>query len=132
MRVPGTKSIGKKTSGIVECLDMYQTLMELCSLDNPTQKLEGYSFAPLFDTPDCLWKDEAFTTYLTGNKAYSMVTQRYRLIVNGSLAELYDLENDPRGLENIADENQGIVDELSARLDAGPNLNWQPPLPCNP
>jgi iduronate 2-sulfatase len=132
MRVPGTAGIGKQTSGIVECIDMYQTLMELCSLDDPQQDLEGHSFAPLFDFPDCQWKDAAFTTYLTGNKARSIATQNYRLIHNGDLVELYDLENDPRGLVNIANENQDIVDELTKRLKAGPNLNWQPTIPSKP
>lgn len=126
MHVPGSESLGKQTSGIVECLDMYQTLMELCLLDAPLQKLEGHSFAPLFDTPDRLWKEAAFTTYLTGMTAYGITTQRYRLLRNGELVELYDLENDPRGLMNIADKNKNIVDELTALLDAGPNPNWQP------
>lgn len=132
MRVPGTAGIGKQTSGIVECIDMYQTLMELCALDDPKQDLEGHSFAPLFDFPDCKWKDAAFTTYLTANKAYSITTQRYRLIRNGDLVELYDLQNDPRGLVNIANENPDIVDELTKRLNAGPNLNWQPSIPNKP
>jgi arylsulfatase A-like enzyme len=123
MRVPGTDSIGKETSGIVECLDMYQTLMELCSLDNPPQKLQGRSFAPLFDSPDRLWKDAAFTTYRTGMNARSIATQRYRLIRDGDVVELYDLRNDPRGLVNIAEENQVVVDELTVLLNAGPNPN---------
>lgn len=127
MHVPGTAGMGKQTSGIVECLDMYQTLMELCILDAPPQELEGQSFAPLFDNPDRLWKDAAFTTYLTGMAAHGITTQRYRLIRNGNDVELYDLENDPRGLVNIAEENKAIVDEMSALLKAGPNPDWQPP-----
>jgi arylsulfatase A-like enzyme len=106
--------------------------MELCAMNDPKQELEGHSFAPLFDSPDSQWKDAAFTTYLTGNKARSMATQRYRLILNGDLTELYDLENDPRGLVNIANGNHDIVDELTKRLNAGPDLNWQPNLPGKP
>jgi hypothetical protein len=53
----------------------------------------------------------------------------YRLIRDGDVVELYDLQNDPRGLVNIADGNQLIVDKMTALLGAGPNPNWQPPIP---
>lgn len=132
MRVPGTAGMGKQTSGIVECLDMYQTLMELCGLDDPKQQLEGRSFAPLFNSPNSLWKETAFTTYLSGMDAHGIATQRYRLIRDGEVVELYDLQNDPRGLINIAEKNKAIVDEMTILLNAGPDSNWQPPLLSQP
>ena len=88
---------------------MYQTLMELCGLDDPKQQLEGRSFAPRFNSPNSLWKETAFTTYLSGMDAHGIVTQRYRLIRDGEAVELYDLQNDPRGLVNIDDKNKAIV-----------------------
>jgi len=128
MHVPGTKAMGKQTSGIVECIDMYQTLLELCMLDAPPQQLEGHSFAPLFETPDRRWKEAAFTTYLTGMSAHGIATQGYRLILKDQEVELYDLKHDPRGLVNIAEQNEALVEELTTLLISGPNPNWEPDL----
>ncbi len=51
-----------------------------------------------------------------------------RLIRDGDVAKLYDLQDDPRGLVNIADRNKAIVDRMTALLAAGPNPNWHPPI----
>lgn len=125
IRVPGTGSEGKRTSGIVEGVDMYPTLVDLCGLTDPPQTLEGKSFAPLFDNPERTWKETAFTGYNDGQHR-SIVDERYRLIVTGNNRSLFDLQNDPKGLVDIAADNQAIVNELLAKLDAGPDINWEP------
>jgi iduronate 2-sulfatase len=59
---PKMKARGKKTEALVELVDIFPTLCELA--DVPRSKhLEGHSFVPLLDAPDCAWKKAAFSQY---------------------------------------------------------------------
>jgi len=130
--VPGMKTAGKKSSGLVEFVDIYPTLAELCGLPLPGH-LEGKSFAPLIENPDQAWKTAAFSQYpRPGLMGYSMRTDRYRLtrwmdrkdpgVVKA--VELYDQEKDPQENVNVAGnpELAEILKELTAQAEAG----WRP------
>ena len=56
------KNRGKETDALVELVDMYPTLCELAGLEKPAH-LEGYSFAPLLETPNRPWKQAVFSQY---------------------------------------------------------------------
>lgn len=118
--LPGQKTAGRSTRGIVEYVDIYPTLVELCGLPPPKDaaQLEGVSFAPLFADPDREWKMAAFSEYpkggpdADGNQAQyqgiTMRTDRYRYVEwtnrkSGEVAarELYDHQTDPQENENI-------------------------------
>jgi arylsulfatase A-like enzyme len=80
-----TLAPGEVSDALVEFVDIYPTLAELCGLPLPGH-LEGTSFAPLADDPDRAWKSAAFSEYprysgKTGLMGYSMRTDRYRLTV---------------------------------------------------
>lgn len=60
--------------------------------------------------------------------AHGIATQGYRLILKDQEVELYDLKHDPRGLVNIAEQNEALVEELTTLLISGPNPNWEPDL----
>ena len=130
---PGQSSAGKSTAALVELVDLYPTLAELCALPPPA-KLEGTSFVPLLQNPEAAWKPAAFSIYQKnipelGGVAYgrAMRTARYRFIEwsapGGSkrVHELYDHENDPHERTNIArlGENQPRVAELAKQLEQG-------------
>lgn len=137
--LPGMRTAGRITDALVEFVDIYPTVAELCGLTAP-RSFEGTSFRPLLDNPDRRWKQAAFSQYprratSRGQKVmgYSMRTDRYRFTewagANGELfgVELYDHQTDPGETQNLANrpENLGLVEELRKQLRAG----WRAALP---
>jgi arylsulfatase A-like enzyme len=123
---------GAVAAGIVEFVDVYPTLADLCGLPLPP-KLDGKSFAPLLADPSGKGKDAAFSIYRKsvpelGGTSFgrAIVTERYRLIEwspkdrSRSVYELYDHRYDPGENTNVADlpENKGVVAELVGKLRA--------------
>jgi arylsulfatase A-like enzyme len=137
--VPGQATAGQRTQALVELVDLYPTLAELCGLPLP-KHLEGTSFAPLVADPARPWKPAAFSQYLrTGKPPYmgrSIRTDRWRYTEwtdpqgQPAGAELYDHESDPAETANLAGaaSNRSIVEDLAARLHAG----WRQSLPPQP
>lgn len=135
---PGQKSAGKKTDALVEFVDIYPTLVELCGLP-PPEGLEGTSFKPLLDDPSRAWKKAASSQYprnIPGQgrgMGHTLRTDRYRFTewtVPGKefrAYELYDYQTDPQGNENVANKPEfaGKVQELAVLLHGG----WRAALP---
>ena len=130
VRVPGQKTAAQRTRALVELVDLYPTLAELCGLPRPPH-LEGASFAPLLSDPARPWKRAAFSQYLRPGPdqfiGRSMRTDRWRYTewVNGRKQsagrELYDEEADPKENVNLAGEakNQELISQLAAQLHEG-------------
>lgn len=124
---PGQKNAGAKTDALVEFVDIYPTLCDLCGLPIP-EGLEGISFTPVMDDPKRPWKKAAFSQYPRGKiMGYSMRTDRYRYTEwssrasKATIVELYDHQTDPDENVNVAGraENKELVRELSKALHAG-------------
>jgi arylsulfatase A-like enzyme len=127
--VPGQQHAGAQSSALVELLDMYPTLVQLCGLEAP-KGLEGRSFVPLLQNPELPWKEAAFTTYykpLPGmgtGFGRSVRTDRYRFVEwsgpksEKHVYELYDLVADPLETTNIAErpENAKLVTKFREML----------------
>jgi iduronate 2-sulfatase len=104
---------GVRTPGIVELLDLYPSLAELCGLPIP-DGLEGKSFVPLLSEPGRAWSNNAQTVVsrVDGRSAHdaldpdrlgmSIRTDRWRYTTwpDGS-RELYDHNNDAREQRNL-------------------------------
>lgn len=134
---PGRKA-GGVSPRLVEFVDIFPTLAELCGL-KPPANLEGTSFVPLLDEPMREWKKAAFTVTARSESgrakknrnpqtdvlARSVRTERY--VFNdwgdGKSFELYDHRTDPGEYVNLAADPQhgALVAEMSAMLKAG----WQ-------
>ena len=133
--VPGQTHSGVRTDALVELVDIYPTLCDMCQLPIPAV-LEGMSMIPVIEQPTHPWKTAAFSQLERGSNlpGNSMRTQRYRYTEwgqNGSRGvELYDYETNPDETINIANlpENAELVAHLSERLHAG----WQAALPDTP
>ena len=130
--IPGQERIGVKTDALVELVDIYPTLCDVCQLPIP-EKLEGLSMIPVIREPTTPWKSAAFSKTGKEYGKQSIRTQRYRYseFVKNALPrkELYDHNTDPDEKVNIANfpENSELVSHLSERLRAG----WQAALPTH-
>ncbi len=123
--VPGGPR-NQQTDALVELIDIYPTLAELCRL-TPPGHLQGTSFLPLLAAPGRPWKTAAFTC-LIDYTTRGIRTGRYRFIERASRQnELYDYANDPAEDRNLANDpaSQAVVQELQAALRAG----WRQAVP---
>ena len=115
---------------LVEFVDVYPTLAELCNLPLPAQ-LEGTSMVPLLDNPRRSWKRAAFSQYPRERDTvmgYTMRTHDWRytewiMRATGAVCarELYDVRSHTIEATNVADRPgyQPIIAELSAQLAQG-------------
>lgn len=114
---PGAKGNGKSSPRIVQTLDLYPTLVELCGL-TPPSGLQGQSLALLLRQPDAPWNHPAFTvagSLQNLHKAVRTDRFRYAEYQNGQGgAMLFDELNDPQERVNLADNPQFA--EVRARL----------------
>ncbi|MBI5397445.1 MAG: sulfatase [Verrucomicrobia bacterium] len=111
---PKQKTAGQRTGALVEFVDIYPTLAEVCGLALP-KHLEGVSLKPLLDDPQRAWKKAAFSQYLRPGKDKVMGCSvrvdrwRYTEWVNGKNenvgVELYDHQNDPAENVNVAGDS---------------------------
>ena len=109
---PELKNKGKKTSGVVETVDIFPTLCELTNNEVPNY-ISGISLLPLLDKPQNL----GHVAFSYNSKGTSIKTERYRFIKHrtGEI-ELYDHQIDPFEKKNIASNNQSLVKELTLVL----------------
>jgi len=144
LSVPGKTQPGRKTDALVEFVDLYPTLAQICGLPAPA-KSEGISLLPLLKKPDRPWKTAAFSQYprsFQGNRhrkdgdimGYAVRTQRHRYVEwrNGKTGkvqarELYDHQTDPNETKNLANEpdQKENLKSLQQILQSG----WKAALP---
>ncbi|MBG85573.1 MAG: iduronate-2-sulfatase [Verrucomicrobiales bacterium] len=120
---PGTSDCKR----IVEFVDIYPTLAELAGLTRP-ENLDGVSLVKLLKNPKAEWNRPAFiqTKFRTA-PGYSVRTPRWRYVEWGAHGgdqgvELYDQENDPLEMNNLAGVKQHAG--TMARLKKLIQGNW--------
>ncbi|HEY0945722.1 MAG TPA: sulfatase [Opitutaceae bacterium] len=118
---PRVKGNGQPSPRVVESVDLYPTLVDLCGL--PAAKdLEGASLAPLLNEPAKAWGRPAYTVWSERARGITGVvvrTERWRyaeFFGPGAGAMLTDPVADPHELKNLAADPQyaSVVAELSA------------------
>jgi iduronate 2-sulfatase len=125
-RVPGIKNA--RASGMVELVDVYPTLAELCNLE-PALGLEGASMKPLLKSPQRTWKSAVFSQYpRTGGMGHSVTDGRFRYTrwhwddpKRSDEIELYDHQRDPKENVNVAanPEYAAEKERMAKLLEAG-------------
>ncbi|MBN2580964.1 MAG: sulfatase [Pirellulales bacterium] len=117
--VPGQAQPGAKSDALVEFVDVYPTLVDVCGLKTPAG-LEGVSLKPLLSDPDRPGKEAVFSQYPRARKGhrhrshgdimgYAVRTDRYRYVEwrewktgKAVARELYDHQKDPDETRNVA------------------------------
>ena len=126
---PGMKSKGKSTGQLVELIDLYPTLADLCGLPVP-ENLPGQSLRPFLDDPEAPGKPAAVTQVQRRKRrgqteadymGYSVRSERWRYTEwdeGEKGVELYDHDNDPSEMRNLADDPDmaSVVKEMKALL----------------
>lgn len=120
---PGVKSTGAHAAGLVELVDLYPTLLELCGLPVPNN-LDGKSLVPMLNAPRSTVKSFALSQFVRPYESlfsdsaikvmgYSLRTENYRYTEWRDFAthavvatELYDHKNDPEEKINIAGKTE--------------------------
>lgn len=109
---PRSKANGKACDRVVQNLDFYPTLAELCGL-TPPKEIEGRSLVPLLQNPKAEWNHPAFTVWSEDGKSFHGVVvrnERWRYAefgldgVNGAM--MFDTQADALDLKNVADDPQ--------------------------
>ena len=129
MAAPGAKAKGKACGRVVESLDVYPTLADLCGL-TPPHNLAGASLRPLLSNPRMRWDRPAYTQVQRSDKdgrfmGRSVRTERWRYTEwdeGKKGVELYDHLKDPREFSNLANDPEyaRVVDELKRLLRSCP------------
>ncbi|MFC1551574.1 sulfatase [Candidatus Latescibacterota bacterium] len=96
----------QKSDALVEYVDIYPTIAELCGFDIPGH-CEGISFVPLMSDPGRKWKDAVFSRWIKGD---TVTTKRYQYTQwrnedGGPVTArmLYDHDTDPDENVNVAE-----------------------------
>ncbi|PHS18436.1 MAG: iduronate sulfatase [Blastopirellula sp.] len=120
VRAPGMEAAGVKTDTLVETIDLYPTLIELCApkFQQTEHALDGRSFAALLQGKPY---EDAKSAISYWGDAISVRNNTHRLIVkhkNGKVTQtdLYDLSNDQDNTTNIAAENPEIVQQMMKQV----------------
>lgn len=121
-------TIGRQSDSLVELLDLYPTLADLCGL-TPPSNLAGISVRPILNDPSVKIKNAALTQHPrpaypeAGDNptamGYSIRTERYRYtewreFESGDVIarELYDHDVDPDENINVAQGNDSTIETL--------------------
>ncbi|NQU23288.1 MAG: sulfatase [Candidatus Nealsonbacteria bacterium] len=102
IRAPGRMKAGSRSAGLVELVDLYPTLAELCEVV-PPEDMQGRSLAAMLRDPTAPGKQLAYTVVSRGTKLGKAIrTDRWRYARWPDGEELYDLENDVAEHHNLA------------------------------
>ncbi|MFC1762950.1 sulfatase [Planctomycetota bacterium] len=102
VRVPGKTKSGSSSQGLIELVDLYPSLAELCKVPAP-DNLQGRSFVPMLTDPTTAGKKTVYTVVRRGSKLGKAIrTQRWRYTLWQDGEELYDLDKDIEEHHNLA------------------------------
>lgn len=104
--------------GLVEFVDLYPTITELCGM-TPPAGLAGQSLRPILYDPAHSGKPAAFTVVTRGpqQRGDSIRTDRWRYTEwSDGERELYDHDSDPEETRNVVAANPEAVEALSQQL----------------
>ena len=100
---PGIAKPGSATSRLVEFVDIYPSLADLCGLPSPSG-VDGVSFVPVIKDTIRPWKEAVFSCI---QNQRMVRTEKYKYTITkgeGGLEQLFDLDTDPMELKNLVND----------------------------
>jgi arylsulfatase A-like enzyme len=124
MSWPGKLPAGRRVPGMVQNLDVTQTLLDLVGIPQ-NEGMEGISLLPtIYGVRDSNYT-EVYMSEATWEVKRGIRTDRWKLIRSiepdrhgRPMKELFDLRADPGEKDNIAESRPDVVAELESLLDA--------------
>jgi arylsulfatase A-like enzyme len=119
LRWPARFKEARLIKQIAAHLDVYPTLLELCSVPmRKTLPQDGISLVPLLEGREGNWPDRMlFTQHRLNPNTGAVRTERYRLVNDGRGWELFDMESDPGQKMNIAAEEAEVARRLTTAYE---------------
>ncbi len=119
IKQPQMNQPGIFAEGIVETVDIFPTLADLCNIQ-PPENLEGMSLRPAIENPESIIKEYAVSERVAfGTYGISVRTEKHRLMVwtenaTGDTIDINLFENDEKPVphRDISESNPEIVQEL--------------------
>ncbi len=103
---------GIQTNGVVETIDIYPTIAELCGLSVPAGP-DGTSLVPMIRNPYASGKNQAYSRW---GSLTTIRTSDWRLINVSDAYDLYDLSSYRYEVEEVSASQSAVVSSLSAAL----------------
>ncbi len=125
------KSFGTECKSIIELIDLYPTLLDLCGFKEKAPSiLQGKSLVDFIENSSKIDTNaEAFTTSYEGTSG-TLTFGNYRYTrwgegVNNGNEELYNHETDPEEFQNLikTPEKKAILEEMRKRFDKANSIN---------
>ena len=126
---PGTVPEGQRLDGIVTLKDIAPTILDYAGLPElaDSAKMEGVSLRSLIESgSDAGTAEAVYLTECAWMKKRGWRTKKWKLIVeaggtpevyNTPDLELYDLEEDPDEIYNLAEEATSVIQRLKGEMD---------------
>jgi arylsulfatase A-like enzyme len=118
MRVPNLSPEGVQSDAVVNLVDMYPTLLDLCGLPE-NQENDGRSLVPVLTDPNMEWNEPTVITWQRNN--HGITDGKFKYIYYGKsngAEEFYDLKTDPYEHTNLVrnPEFSQLVDQYRKYL----------------
>ncbi len=104
---------GVPAEGVVETIDIYPTIADLCGLTPPASAV-GSSLVPMLRNPFAPGKNHAYSRF---SSLTTIRTPAWRLINTSGDYDLYDLSSFRYELQDVSAANPAMVSSLSAALN---------------
>ena len=117
VRWPGHIAPGTVVHPIAAHIDLLPTLSDLCRVPLRTaHPVDGMSLTPLLLQPPASWPKRTLFTHWRGRGAAR--TQRWRATWDKKQWRLYDMNADPKQENDVAEQNDAIVNGLRLAYEA--------------
>jgi arylsulfatase A-like enzyme len=128
MRIPllvkdGSRSGGQDVSDFANTCDVYSTILDYAGSGKSEQERDGRSLRPIVENRAAGWKDSevseglGVTSMLCSSRMLRYKHYKY-VFYSGGIDELYDLENDPLEIKNLAEmkDFSNLLHEMKVKL----------------